>query len=99
MNKEKDDEIKKKMAETKKDKKQLDPNFKMLSGKSTFVFNPDETDEEETDQGEDDLQELIRNRKRIEGNDSDEDDEEEDMIMDVELPSDEEDADQLDKMD
>lgn len=99
MKDEKENEIKQELASKKKDKKFLDPNFKFLSGRSMFVYNPnDDLDEEEED---DELQELIKNRKtrNIDSDDEDEGDEgdkhkdgeqdiDQDVIDNVELPDD-----------
>jgi len=93
MKDDKDNEIKKELASKKKDKKFLDPNFKFLSGRTMFVYNPDDALDEEGDDDDNDLQELIRNRKRqnIDG-----DEEEEGNIDDVELPDEEGDDDLVD---
>jgi len=86
MTKDKVDNLKKNLAEKKKDKKYLDPNFKFLSGRSMFVYNPnDEMDEDEGDD-DDELQNLIKNRKKIDLYDDDAD---ADIINDVELPNEE----------
>jgi len=87
MKDDKDNEIKKELASKKKDKKFLDPNFKFLSGRSMFVYNPNDALDEEGDDDDNDLQELIRNRKK-QNIDGDEEEEGNQLIDDVELPDD-----------
>lgn len=79
MKEEKEAELKQDMATKKKDKKFLDPNFKFLSGRSMFVYNPNDELDEEGD-ADDELQELIKNRKtkNIDEEDEDEDNNQED---------------------
>lgn len=95
MKNEKEDEMKQALAVKKKDKKFLDPNFKFLSGRSMFVFNADE-ELDDAGNNDDELQELIRNRKRVYDDDDeananghkDGDTGNDELIDDVELPDD-----------
>lgn len=100
MKADKDEELKQALATKKKDKKFLDPNFKFLSGRSMFVFNPQDELDEEGD-SDADLQELIRNRKTVNVDDDEDEDGaeaerdgekgdelEQDLIDNVELPDD-----------